>query len=111
MVKVGVGGVLNCGAHCVLALFVCSFVGWYVVEQNETAAPEGVAALQGFAVEPFHFGRQVGGADRFQHGGKLILDREALAAPVPHTACRRMNEGAPAVDFGFVSPLTALGAG
>ena len=95
----------------ILAFIVGGLVGGNVVEQHETAAPEGVAALQGFAVEPLHFGWQVGGANRFQHGGKLPLDREAFAAPVPHAACRRMHEGAPAVDFGFVSPLAALGAG
>ena len=94
-----------------LAFVVGGLVGSEVVEDDETPAPEVVAPLQGFAVEPFHFGWQVGVAEGFEHGGKLILDREALAAPVPHTACGRMDEGAPAVDFGFVGPLPAFGAG
>lgn len=60
--------------HFVLAFGVRRIIGGDVVEQNETAFAEGVAALKGLAVEPFHFGWQVGGADRFQHSGKLILD-------------------------------------
>ena len=98
-------------ADAIAAFIVGRLVGGEVVQDDETPAPQVVAAFQSFAVEPLHFGWQVGGADRFQHGGKLILDREALAAPVPHTACGRMDESAPAVDFGFVSPLPAFGAG
>ncbi len=95
----------------VLAAFVVGrLVGSEVVEDDEAAAPEGVAALQSFAVEPFHFGRQVGGADRFQHSGKLLFYREALTLPVPHFACGCVDDGPPAIDFGFVGPQAALEA-
>ena len=92
--------------------FLVGGLAWgEVVEDDEAAAPEVVAAFQRFAVEPLHFGWQIGGADRFQHGGKLMLYREALASPVPHPAGGSVDEGAPAVDFWFVSPLPAFRAG
>jgi hypothetical protein len=40
-----------------------------------------------------------------------MLYREALASPVPHPAGGSVDEGAPAVDFWFVSPLPAFRAG
>lgn len=97
-------------ANVIAAFAVGGLVGGNVVEDDEAAFAEGVAALKGFAVEPLHFGRQFGIADRFQHGGKLFFNREAPALPVPHLACGGVNDGSPAIDFGFVGPLPALGA-
>lgn len=111
------GGVIDFAAHAVeradaVSAFRVGGLVWSEVVEDDQAAPaEVVASLQGFAVEPFHFGREIGGAEGFEDGAELVFDGEALALAVPHSAGGGVDECAPAVDFGFVGPLAALGAG
>lgn len=93
-----------------LALLVGVAFGGDIIEQHETAAPEGVSAFQGFAVQPFYFRWQIGVADCLQHDGKFLFNRKSLAFSIPHTPRGGMNNRAPAIDLGFISPLAALGA-
>ena len=78
-----------------------------IIEHDEAAAANVMAAFEGFAVEPFKMGL----LEFIQSDGELLSDAQPLELAVEHGAGGDMDESAPAVVFGFIEPLAGLGAG
>ena len=88
--------------------FVCRRAEFgHHIEHDERAASEVVAAFEGFAVG-LHEAAVCEPRQGFEGGAEAVDDCEQCAVAIPHCAAWGVDECAPAVEFWFGIPQSAL---